>query len=517
MFYPIKLKSPFNRYDWLALACVTLLGLMHLPLPFHTDQALFTVGALEFKQGAVLYRDFWDYKTPGIFLFYLIGGSLFGFTEVGIHTFELLYQLAFSAILILTLKPYFQFPAIASFTPVFTVGLYYGVSTFYHLTEVEGLVGFPLFLCVWFAYKATLFPQSQKRWLLFSGLLGGVVLYFKFVFSPILAGLWLLTLGWLIRHQPKFWLKTLLNFSVYVGLGVFVMILPAFLYFAHFGLLSLLYQTYLGYPSRILKEISYGGLKEFKVGFSWFLSHFAPAIGLGIIGVYAKLSKRLDFLTLSFLIWFSLGFGLVIFQKTGWWQYYYLITLVPIGLLAAKGAEILWIAICDHTPPGRDRLKPMILVSSLILLFGATFDKLGDFAYLLIREQFALTPATRTRFQYEINPEYRGEDEEIAFLANPNSLPGKIYVIGHPLKYLRSGRMQAIPHQGMAPLSFLHDQWTLIRQQLEQARPPYVYIKSSYAKFVTSEVFQLLDRDYTKQPTAYGTWYVLKQPDWTNP
>jgi hypothetical protein len=510
MLYLQKIR--FNRYDWLALICVMILGLIHLPIPFHTDQALFVNGALALKEGAVLYRDFWDYKTPGIFLFYLLGGSLFGFTEVGIHTFELLYQLVFSAILILTLRPYYQSPIVASFTPVFTIGLYYGVSTFYHLTEVEGLVGFPLFLCLWFADQAIRSEQPSRRWLILSGLMGGIVLYFKFIFSPILLGLWLLTLIWAIRKRPHTWLKLVVRFSVFIGIGILIPILPGLLYFAHLGLLNLLYETFLGYPSRILSHVSYGGLKNFKVGFNWFVQNFAPAIGLGLIGVYAALSKRVDFLTLSLLLWFGIGFGLVLFQKTGWWPYYYLILVVPIGLLAAKGSEVLWGAINTGQPQGQPGLRPVILVGSLLLFFGSALTKLADVTYTLMREHWALTPAMRVRFQEIINPEYRGNADEVAWLAEPNSLPGKIYVVGHPLMYLLSGRPQAIAHQGMAPRSFLPEQWVLIRQQLEQARPPYIYIKDNYAVFVAPVVFELLDRDYIKRPSQFGTWYVLKKP-----
>jgi hypothetical protein len=30
--------------------------------------------------------------------------------------------------------------------------------------------------------------------------------------------------------------------------------------------------------------------------------------------------------------------------------------------------------------------------------------------------------------------------------------------------------------------------------------------------FVAPVVFELLDRDYIKRPSQFGTWYVLKKP-----
>ena len=102
------------RLEYLALAAVLLLGLLHLPHPLGGDQALFLVGAQRLHEGALLYRDFWDVKQPAIFLFYLLGGDLFGFHEVGIHAFELLYMLALSVVLQRTLRGYFHSPGVGA-------------------------------------------------------------------------------------------------------------------------------------------------------------------------------------------------------------------------------------------------------------------------------------------------------------------------------------------------------------------------------------------------------------------
>src|SRR5882757_6746566 len=82
----------FSNAELMALLVVVLIGLVHLPLPFHDDQAFFTVAAMKLNQGSLLYRDYWDIKQPGIFAFYWLGGKLFGFNEVGIHTLELFWM-----------------------------------------------------------------------------------------------------------------------------------------------------------------------------------------------------------------------------------------------------------------------------------------------------------------------------------------------------------------------------------------------------------------------------------------
>ena len=60
--------SRFSKLEILALAAVVLIGLVYVPHPFRDDQAFFTMGAWKISHGAMLYRDYWDIKQPGISL-----------------------------------------------------------------------------------------------------------------------------------------------------------------------------------------------------------------------------------------------------------------------------------------------------------------------------------------------------------------------------------------------------------------------------------------------------------------
>ena len=73
------------------VALMAVVGWPSLAMPFRGDQALFAVVAEELGRGAVLYRDHWDITNPGVFWFYQVAGSLFGFTEEGIRLFEWLW------------------------------------------------------------------------------------------------------------------------------------------------------------------------------------------------------------------------------------------------------------------------------------------------------------------------------------------------------------------------------------------------------------------------------------------
>jgi hypothetical protein len=82
------------------LALVAVLALLHLWYPFDDDQGLFAFGARELAHGARIYADFWDLKQPGIYWYYEVAGSLFGFDEVGIHLFDLGWMLILCLVLL---------------------------------------------------------------------------------------------------------------------------------------------------------------------------------------------------------------------------------------------------------------------------------------------------------------------------------------------------------------------------------------------------------------------------------
>lgn len=134
--------------DLVCLALTFAIGLLHVPFPFMGDQAVYAVGADSWNHGGVLYRDFWDIKQPGIVVFMAIGERLFGYSEHGIHAWELLYMFALAVVIRRTAGTRFRSPA-AALLPLTTVGLYYAAAGYWHLTQVEVLLAFPMYLCVW--------------------------------------------------------------------------------------------------------------------------------------------------------------------------------------------------------------------------------------------------------------------------------------------------------------------------------------------------------------------------------
>src|SRR5436309_15365797 len=100
---PLVAIRPLRLELWTLLA-IAIIGVTRIPEPFEGDQAFFTLIARSLHRGATLYVGVWDNKQPGIFLFYELAGRLFGFSEIGSHLFELIYQLITAAVLMWLLQ-----------------------------------------------------------------------------------------------------------------------------------------------------------------------------------------------------------------------------------------------------------------------------------------------------------------------------------------------------------------------------------------------------------------------------
>jgi hypothetical protein len=501
--------------DWLdlaALGIIVLIGLIHLPYPFGGDQALFTIGALKISNGAVLYRDFWDLKQPGLYGFYLLAGTLFGFDEVGIHTFELLYMAIFSLVLMKTLRGYYANPSVAALVPLLTVGIYYGVSGQWHLTQLEALVGFPMFLSLW--YGTGLFYPGWRGSLRFflSGVMGGIVLLFKFMFLPIVAAFWLATLIDATLCKREAFFSTLIRISVPVVLGMAAPLLIVLGYFASNNTVGLLYWTFFEYPAQLMRDPPY--TNPVINGLRWLVSQFTPLLVLGFVGAFISLTNPRDrLLTLNFLLWSVVGLVVILLQRFSRWEYHYLLLFVPLGILSVKALDILWEQMKAFGPRVNSWGSRMAVIVGLVLLFSPVLNSLAKKSLDLARHGFALTREQRLQYHRSSSSAYLEALAEVRFLSEPGSLPGDIYIFGDPTYYLLSGRHQAIALNGWGPELWLPSQSMRLTAQLSQACPPYIF--NGMGNLISERspgTARFIEDNYRALRTSkQGVWYVLKE------
>lgn len=509
-----------NRFDVLALVAMALIGATKLLLPFSADQAIFTIIAEGMRMGAAPYRDLWDVKQPGIFYFCLAGGSLFGFSEVGIHFFELLYMLVFAAVLLIALRHEFTNRGLATLVPLFTVGVYYTLANDWHLTQPEVVVGFPMWLCLWCAFKSQQTGRRQSLWLFMSGFFGGVAVIFKFMFGLILAGFWL-TLAWRIvmagdGHRVARLVKTALP----VVLGVLVPLSLMFGHLAYVGAMDAALWTFFQYPKAAIGEWPLWNHSDALInGITWFISNFASLMALGAIGAYVSWRARRDYFTLNLMLWLPLGFLVIVLQPLSWWQYHFMLLSVPVGILAARGVDVLWTRLKDLNGRARSWQTAVVAGTSLLLLFSPMLTSAGLKGIDLARNGF-LQKKDRLKYQIAFNRDYRAAVQEVAFLSEPSSLPGSIFVVGDSLFYYLSRRSPAVPFlnaAGYSPPAL----WARLVDILEQRRPTYIFVPNNKLAAIRKgtpraapyidELAQFIAADYdVSRTTETGTWYVSR-------
>jgi hypothetical protein len=515
-----------HALDLAVLGCVLLLGVARLAEPFTGDQALNMLMGKVIAVGGVPYVDLWDLKHPGVFFFFAAGGALFGFDEVGIHLFELSWMLSLAVIVRLVAGQYLRSRVAAALSPALAVGAYYAGATSIHMTQTEVLLGLPLLVSL-ATVVAALRPASRRPrlWLFTSGLTAGIVFVFKAPYV-ILPGLfWLLAFVEWRRERRVLTLPGILNAVSPLLAGLLLPILATFLYLSRGASLDLLWSTFVDHPR---ETASQSGVDPRRLldGSTWFVRTYGPLLLLALIGAWARLRRGWELLTAGLVVWTAAGAALIWMQVISWWGYHYLLLLVPIGLLAAQGIEKLWSMAAVVVPARRRRLAAATALAGFSLLavlqIAPATTALAD---TVQTRPLPLDNASLRPYQAERNHDYAVAVTTTAFLDDPQSHAGPIYIFGNPLLYHIAGRPPAIPL--LAP--WFHPTralWDRLVDDLMDARPAYILVSdqaletmAGYNPSIRQEVEALpltLEQRYERLRTDVGgTWYIrgdLAQP-----
>ncbi len=314
------LKSQFilTYGDYVCVAIVGVLSLLRLPEPLWGDQALFLVGGEAIRNGAVLYRDFWDVKPPGIFGVYMVAGTLFGFSGMGMHVFDAVWMGVLGLMLRLTMARYFVRSWIAILLPWIAVGLYLSVMQPNDQMQVETLVGLPIYALIWCTWMAVQQPEKRSRWLLLSGVAGGIVLLFKLIFLPLVLSFGLVYLLHCLFRQRQSVVSAVGHLLLPVTLGILMPLVPVMIYWASQGMLGEVYDTLIKLPPRMVKELPSKPISEFIATFVSWLKRSFPLLVLANL-VASRLCKRMDFLMMQMGVWLGLGLVVISAHTLSWW------------------------------------------------------------------------------------------------------------------------------------------------------------------------------------------------------
>ena len=118
----------------------------------------------------------------------------------------------------------------------------------------------------------------------------------------------------------------------------------------------------LGSNAALLAAVVLHCMAWLVVGASWYLLVAAYAVIVLPLasGVLAGPGKR----WMRGGVLFTAGFAVILLQRLSWWEYQYLLLSVPVGILATKGIEILWVSLEARPPfraPGKVRFAGAVV------------------------------------------------------------------------------------------------------------------------------------------------------------
>ncbi|MBV8952223.1 MAG: hypothetical protein JOZ99_15210 [Actinobacteria bacterium] len=500
-----------RRLDRLVLFVIAALGATRLTFPLTGDQAYFMIGARAMSRGAVFYRDFLDVKQPGIYLFYLAAGTLGGFNEVAVHLLELATLLAFSWVLQRAGRRLFGAGWAASLLPLFAVGLYYATARPWELTQLEALIGIPLFGSVWWALRAVDAKGRRQRVLLVgAGAAAGVAGILKLVCMPLALPAWIVAVVLIARRRAGTDLPARLRSATatlaWIGLGVVASLGIVATYFTIHGLWHEVMWVYFTYTPKTT-AIAGRPISRLVGAVARYGALWAPMLLLTIAGLVTSVRRGWDRWSLAFAGWIAAGVPVWVVQH--WWPYQLQMFLVPFGFFAVRGAQAFVASWRDRSRRQNRGIVAVLLLSALPLTVS-----FGHQTLIAASDMFGIAPSARAAVHEDFEPQYRIATQLAQFIAKNDPGHGAAYVLGNPIDLYVSGRPQAISTGGWAAEQYDATMWHRISSGLEKATPAVLVVDDVSAQKMrehSPEARAVITSLYCPaQRVGSETWYLLR-------
>jgi hypothetical protein len=377
-----------------------------------------------------------------------------------------------------TLRSYFRQPATSAVAAMLCCGVYFVICRGWHLTQVEGLVGLPLYLSAWLLLKKPASEPLSMPSFFFAGVATAFMILFKLVLVVQPCCFLILLIASNFYHRKSVF-KSFMAILIF-GIGIALILLPVLAYFESNNQLILIYKTFIEYPARITRELPHNKLAVFRSGIIWFATRLGPLVPLALVGAW----NRRDLFGRGMVVWIVVGFGLILLQRMGW-EYHFLLLLCPLAILAAAGIETII------------QSRSLTWIPIVLLLPYAGMEAVE---FLQLR--------------HDPRPEFYSDVATDAALVRDTQLStDPIYVLGNPLIYYLSDRTQAVAINGWSPEWLLDEQWNELALSLRVKQPTYIFVdwrdNPSVADRGQAFVRVLDDKYHQVAETPHGEWYQL--------
>lgn len=371
--------------SFLIILGLILLSLLILRIPTFTeplglDQGLFSSVASGILKGQLPYRDLWDHKPPAIFYLYAAAFMVLG-AKVGAIAF-----LEYVTVALITAFIAFMGKLLWGRSVGLTGAALFG---FFSLSSVfEGYWGrsqaevlFSLFVVLGI-FILLRFPSGSVFFPLLAGIFFGLGFTLKFSallnFAPVATVI--------VFREPSLDRRQKLKSLLYLTLGCLLVPLVIFVYFWARGAAAELYWSVITFNKYYAQLASHQGL---GARIFWntlgFVRNTALMWALALLGLAWLWEAKERRYILIFFLWLFHAL-LSVWVQDKFYGYHFYPTLLPLSLLAAKGAE----GLLTWVQARRWRWLPAFLIILVGLWLGGwDFAQLnrGNFKYLRGQEK----------------------------------------------------------------------------------------------------------------------------------
>jgi 4-amino-4-deoxy-L-arabinose transferase-like glycosyltransferase len=428
----------------LAAAVATLISLPVLSWPFAHDQSIFAAIAREMTEGAVLYRDVWEHKPPGVFCTYALAFLLIHDDLWAVHVMEIL-AVAMAAAGLARLGRERLGSRTAGFVSAAAMALLY--------LPWRGNTAQPEFFALPFVvWSFALSPRAgdpgpPEPSCFWSGVLCSCAILYKtpFLFFALAAVTDRLAIdvrqpGWKAKLRP----------TVATLAGMALLPILVVLYCLLRGALSAFLDANLHFPAMYAAPSMGRSLADHREAFHWTAWLVPPAglllLLLGLLRGFQARPRE----TLRWVGFFAAGWAAVVLQGK-YWPYHHLAMLA--GIAAGFGLPFLRDPANEATPSRARRVASRVVISVATVLAAGTAWSYGADARREWREWNGL--ATRDLESRAEGPRTGSEDErQAARVLRDLTRPGeKVFVWGDkPILYVLADRRLAGPYPHLLPV-----------------------------------------------------------------
>jgi len=499
--------APSARRDrWWSVAPLTLLCVLALWWPQGGDAALFHVGGRVLREGGTYYRDFWDIKQPGIYLFYALGDAV-GPDGLGPRLLELaLTPVAGLAVFALA-RGWDLGRRLTLAAPTIVLAPY--VLWSYHggVGQVEGLVC--LTFCAQVGCTWSVAPKmSWWRWLL-GGLAAGATVVLKLLYGPL--ALLLLLGAVLIRRRSGD--RSVGGALVFLAAAA-LLVLAAVGWIVAGGAGHVLSVTSFVLPPQVsvLPGIHpAGGWTVLARASVQCLALTAPLALVGAL-VGRRTGRGAEVAVLLAVALLAAVMALTQYPTT----YRPLLLVVPVGLLALLGARALQAA----WPPWPRGARTAVVAGLIVLALPLARGPVG--VARVAPGGLSLSMSARLARDERLSD--GGARAQAAPVIGRVPAGEPIYVLGDPRIYLWTSTRQAVEVHGWSPELSPDRVWRELDRELQRSRPALVYIDAFSAPYLIAHapgVDAMLRSSYRVlatvpmadgSPGVAGTWWQTSQP-----